>query len=88
MRESRIERYLVKKVESCGGLCLKFVSPGMNGVPDRIVLLQDGQVTFVETKAPNGKPSPAQLRRHKELLRRGHVVQVINSIERVDELFF
>ena len=37
MQERQIERNL-REVKSLGGLALKFVSPGMAGVPDRIVL--------------------------------------------------
>lgn len=39
MREKEIEAKLKKEVEKVGGLALKFISPGVAGVPDRIVLL-------------------------------------------------
>ena len=38
MREKVIERKLIQAVRQCGGLALKFVSPGFNGVPDRLLL--------------------------------------------------
>jgi len=38
MRESFIERKLIRAVRRSGGLALKFVSPGFNGVPDRLIL--------------------------------------------------
>lgn len=47
--ESRLRTQVKNKL---GGMALKFVSPGLNGVPDRIVLLPHGRIVFVETKAP------------------------------------
>ena len=53
MQEKEIERYLCQQVKKrLGGMALKFVSPGLSGVPDRVVLLPGGKITFVETKAP------------------------------------
>lgn len=52
MRESTVERVLQKSIKQQGGWCLKFVSPGTDGVPDRICILPGGVVAFVETKAP------------------------------------
>ena len=42
MREREIERKLVSVVKSRGGICPKFVSPGFDGMPDRVVLLPHG----------------------------------------------
>ena len=56
MPEKDVERYLCQQVKKrLGGMALKFVSPGLSGVPDRIVLLPGGKITFVETKAPGKK---------------------------------
>ena len=56
MLESDIEKHLCKRVKSeLHGWALKFVSPGQNGVPDRIVLVPYGRIYFVETKAPGKK---------------------------------
>ena len=52
--EKDIERKLVDMVKRHGGYCLKWVCPGWNGVPDRIVLLPGGRVLFVELKRPKG----------------------------------
>ena len=51
MRESAIEKALVKEAKSRGGMAVKFVSPGFDGVPDRLVLLPGGKCAFVELKA-------------------------------------
>ena len=40
MIENDIEKYLVRRVKQMGGLALKFVSPSMAGVPDRIVMIR------------------------------------------------
>lgn len=56
VREKTVEKELCDRVKKdLGGLALKFVSPGQNGVPDRIVLIPGGRIYFVETKAPGKK---------------------------------
>lgn len=56
MLESEVEKYLCKRVKKeLKGMALKFVSPGFNGVPDRIILIPPGRLYFVETKAPGEK---------------------------------
>ena len=50
MREKTLEALLVQAVKSMGGLAPKFVSPGLDGMPDRIVLLPHGKIAFVEVK--------------------------------------
>jgi len=82
MLESRIEKRLKKEVERLGGKCLKFVSPGVVGVPDRIVLIF-GKIIFVELKAPGKKLRAIQKYRAKELKNLGFRVECIDSIEKV-----
>lgn len=82
MTEKQIEGALVKAVKSAGGLCLKWVSPGWDGAPDRIVLLLDGcvgRVGFVEVKAPGGKVRKIQQARHKQLRALGFKVFVLDD---------
>ena len=55
MREKTIEQKLTLMVKKQGGVCLKFVSLGFNGIPDRIVLLPDGRMGFIEVKARGKK---------------------------------
>lgn len=84
MRESTLERRLVREVERIGGRALKFVSPGHRGVPDRIVILPDGQIAFVEMKAP-GKPlEPLQEKWKRTLTGMGHRHYKIDSIDDID----
>lgn len=86
MRETRIENRLIKEVEKIGGKALKFVSPGVSGVPDRIVLLPHGKLIFVELKAPGKKPRPMQEYRAKEYRALGFDVRCIDSTELIMEL--
>lgn len=84
MRERDVENHLVHRVRDAGGLCLKWTSPGLRGVPDRIVILE-GQVIFVELKAPGEKPSHQQERVHARLRGQGCSVAVLDSKTAVDE---
>jgi hypothetical protein len=60
MRERDVEQTLVRAARDAGGLALKFVSPGMLGVPDRIVVLPGGLLIFAELKAPHKRPRTTQ----------------------------
>ncbi len=66
-------------MEAAGGLCLKFVSPGTAGVPDRIVLLPEGRLGFVEVKAPGKVQRPLQAARHAQLRKLGFKVFVLDD---------
>lgn len=81
MQEKKIEQRLVKEVKCSGGKCWKFVSPGTDGVPDRIVLLYEGKVGFVEVKQKGKKLRPIQEKRKKELEQLGFKVFVLDDIE-------
>lgn len=81
--ESKIEHELVMEVRNRGGMCPKFVSPGMDGMPDRLVLLRDGKAAFVEVKAPGKKPRKLQLRRDVQLRSRGYKVYVLNDPDKI-----
>ena len=67
MRENVIERQLAMAVKKMGGMAVKFVSPGLDGVPDRIVLLPDKKMAFVELKVPGKKLRPLQEKRKRQL---------------------
>lgn len=79
MREKQIEQKLVQAVKGCGGICPKFVSPGYDGMPDRLVLLPGGRLAFAELKAPGKKPRPLQMARHGMLRRLGFRVYVLDD---------
>ena len=83
MREKEIEKKLILAVKQAGGIAPKFTSPGFDGMPDRIVLLPNGHIGFVEVKAPGEKPRPLQLARHEMLRQLGFQVYVLDSIEQI-----
>ena len=85
MREKAIEEYLRNRVKASGGIAYKFTSPGNAGVPDRLVLLPDGRVVFVELKASGKKPTALQELQQKRIAGLGFKVLVIDSKEQVDE---
>ncbi len=86
IREREIEAFLRQKIKSAGGLCLKFVSPGWAGAPDRLCLLPGGKIFFVELKRPGERPRKIQLKRHEELRKLGFSVYVIDGKEYVLDL--
>lgn len=83
MREKTIESALVKATNEKGGLALKFISPSLNGVPDRIVLLPKGKLAFIELKAEGEKLRPLQVRRKRQLEALGFSVYCIDSTEQI-----
>lgn len=84
--ESRIEKKLVKAVRNKGGIALKFVSPGNNGYPDRLVLISYGHISFVEVKAPGEIPRRLQLARHKKLISLGFKVFVLDDERQIPKI--
>ncbi len=80
MLEKENEKALVKEVKKMGGLCLKFNSLSMTGIPDRIVLLNGGRLAFVELKRKGKKPRPLQLKRIKDLKNLGFKCFIIDDL--------
>lgn len=89
MKESDIERADRHQVEEEeGGLLLKFISPGRNHVPDRLLLrpippehreIVARYFRLIEYKRPGEKPRPGQLREHERLREMGYQVDVIDG---------
>ena len=86
MREKAIEQKLVSAVRRSGGIAPKLVSPGFDGMPDRMVLMPGGRIAFVEVKAPGEKPRPLQLSRHRLLRRLGFRVYVLDEAEQIETI--
>lgn len=100
MRESQIEKHLVKRVKELGGEVRKVQWVGRRGAPDRLVMLPAESVRvadyltcydlskaiWVELKATGVAPEAYQLREHERMRRMGQRVVVIDSIEAVEEL--
>lgn len=71
MLEKDIEEWLGKQLEKLGCLSFKFVSPGNPGVPDRIYILPDGEVWFVELKQQLGRMSHIQVWQRDRMIAHG-----------------
>ena len=77
---------LARAVKNIGGMCPKLVSPGTDGMPDRLVLLPEGRMGFVEVKAPGKKPRPLQQKRHEQLRKLGYTVAVLDDPQQIPEI--
>ncbi len=84
--EKSIEAYLVHLCRDLGLPCLKYSNAGVRGYPDRLILLPDGAVLWVELKSAGYKLSRLQVYRHRALLRLGHDVRVIDNRVGIDNL--
>lgn len=86
--EKKTERYLVDKIKSLGGLCIKLVPQHFRGLPDRLCLLPFGIMFFVETKSQGDNPRKIQSLVHKNLRTMGFYVYICDTKEKVDKVLF
>lgn len=77
--EKDIERWLGNQLKKLGCIYMKFVSPGNDGVPDRIVVLPGGSVIFIELKATTGKLMANQRVQISRLRKQGALVFVVTG---------
>ena len=77
--EKDIERWLGNQLKKLGCIYMKFVSPGNDGVPDRIVVLPGGAVIFIELKATTGKLMANQRVQISRLRKQGAIVFVLTG---------
>lgn len=87
MTEKEIERILTTEVKKLGGRAYKWVSPGNDGVPDRIVIFPDRTPVFVELKTDTGKLSALQEVQIKRLRELGQKVLVVKGIDGISQFF-
>lgn len=85
MKEATVEAYFVRRVKEAGGQQRKIVSPGYNGMPDRIAGFDRAGFAFVELKRPGGVAEPHQLREHDRWRKLGFAVYVLDTFEAVDK---
>ena len=88
MREKEIEKKLKDYVKSKNGECFKFVSPGIAGVPDRIVLMNGGKIGFVELKKKGKKPRPIQVKVMNRLQGLGFLCFVIDDVKQIEGVIY
>lgn len=85
MLEKQIEAYFRSQCTKQKWLALKLTTPAFTGIPDRLVLLPNGKIYFVELKAPGKVPRPRQLYVHAQLQKYGHTVVIIDTQNGVNE---
>ncbi|SDX64669.1 VRR-NUC domain-containing protein [Salimicrobium album] len=85
MREKDVETYLKTNIEKRNGWCVKFESPGLSGVPDRICMVPGGRLFFVEVKRPGQKLRKLQQKRKEQFESLGQHVHTVSNKEEVDE---
>jgi len=78
--EKKIEQLLRDAVRAEGGRAYKFVSPGNDGVPDRIVCMQGGRTVFAELKRHGGKLTHLQEIQIARLKETGQDVAVVEGL--------
>jgi len=83
VRENKVETYFKDQIKALGGITRKWVSPGVDGVPDQIVIMKGG-IFFAEIKTSDGKKSPAQLREQARLQKNGALVITLYGEKDVD----
>lgn len=84
LKESDIEKTLVKKVKAINGLCIKLTSPSMAGLPDRMIFLPNGRFAFVELKANGKKARPLQVKRMNDFRKFGFKCYVIDDVKQIN----
>jgi len=84
-RENKVEKYLDEQIKSLGGITRKWVSPGHDGVPDRIAII-GAVVFFPEVKTSDGELSVIQRREHDRLRNHGAMVCIVYGHDGVDKL--
>lgn len=87
MLEKDIEKLFRDEIKKAGGKAYKFTSPGNDGVPDRIVMLPDGRIVFVELKTDTGKLSKLQELQCRQIAELGQTVRVLHGLSEVREFF-
>ena len=84
-REAAVEAKLRDEMTRRGCLCYKFVSPGNNGVPDRMIITPHGEVYFIELKTERGRLSPEQSAQIRRLREHGMSVYVLYGAADVEQ---
>lgn len=82
--EKAIEKRLAEGVKAKGGIALKYPSSYANGMPDRIILMPGGRISFVELKTTGKKPTKLQELQHSRLRSLGFQVVTIDTLVGVE----
>jgi len=69
--EKALDNYIGRLVKEMGGQYIKLGTQYHSGLPDRMVLLKEGKVRFLELKSKGKHPSPLQ----------HHFIKVLHKLE-------
>ena len=86
MTEKELEKKFREAVRREGGKAYKFVSPGNDGVPDRLVVLPGGYIGFVELKRKGKRPTALQRLRIQHLKNLGCLVTILDKPEDIEKV--
>lgn len=81
--ERNIERKFRDEIKLRGGMAIKLT--GLAGIPDRMVLMPGGKITFVELKTSTGRKSKIQHAVQAKLIALGFDVETLYGHKDVDE---
>ena len=89
MKESEIQRHIIKALEIQGCLVFRMNSGKIQnnvrlapaGTPDLLTITPAGRVYWIEVKTPDGTVSKAQKKMHKELKDRGQKVIIARKVD-------
>ena len=79
--EARFRRWVQARY---GGLCMKLAGP--RGWPDRVTILPNGRVVFMEFKTPDGRASVHQELWIERLRRLGHEAEIVFGFDHAVEI--
>ena len=84
--EKALEARLRREVEARGGKAIKLTSQLHRGLPDRLILMPEGQAFFVEVKTTGRKPTKLQRAVHRDLRAMGFDVFVVDSTASLEKV--
>lgn len=84
--EKALESYLVRRAKEHGLLCVKYAGTQAAGYPDRLLLLPEGRVVWVELKSRGEHMRHLQRIRAAQLAAMGHMVACCDSRDKINDL--
>lgn len=78
LKESEIQREIIKNLEGSGWLVIKLIQTNQNGIPD-LLCIKEGKTVFIEVKAPYRTSTPLQLYMQKRITAAGADVFETNN---------
>lgn len=82
--ESKLERNFYERIRYANGQCIKLYAATVTGIPDRLILMPEGRLWFVELKKEDGRVKPRQKVMHRMLKSMGFKVRILWSKEDID----